>query len=405
MIDEKAHVSMVRARNAMLFTQPFFGSLVMNLWLEENTSMPGFSTAATDGKKLFYNPDYINQLNKESPDNEYVKSLVAHEALHCVFEHVTRKGNRNHLIWNYACDYIVNDNLKEAGFKVHNTWLLNSKYSGWTADKVYDDLVKNLKFSEDGTPINLPGEGGGELADHHLGDDAFPDKESVAENSYSAEELEEKWKDALASAYEAGKEAGNIPGSIHKLMDSITKPKIKWHEVLRNRISEYMKSDFTWMRPNKRFFNSGIILPDMDKIQKISLAIAIDTSGSISTKDMAAFMGEINSIVNMYSDFEINVACFDTKVESIACLKSQDDFDQYLDQLKGGGGTDFMAWWDWALNEEWYDKTNAVLFFTDGYPGGKWLPDEAMYGKDIFWIVKGSNNKGPVGTTLFYDDE
>ena len=52
MDNEEAYVYMVKARNAMLFAAPFFGSLVMNLRLVEENSGGGFGTAATDGKNL-----------------------------------------------------------------------------------------------------------------------------------------------------------------------------------------------------------------------------------------------------------------------------------------------------------------------------------------------------------------
>lgn len=398
--DEQSYVDIVRARNSILFSKPFFGSLIMNLTLTEETGHQ-FKTAATNGRTLYYNPEYIRKLKTESNDNEYIKSLVVHEALHCVFSHIVRRNDRNPLIWNFACDYIVNDNLKNSGFKVHKTWLYDEKYHDWSSEEVYEDLMKNLKFSSNGTPLNLPGKGT-VLADHHPGEDGFPD--DAPQDEHSIDELEEKWKDALTTAYEAHKGSGDIPGSIHRIMDKLTKPKIKWFDILRNKISEYMKSDFNWIVPNKRFFGSGIIMPSMDKVQKISLGAAIDTSGSISGEDLVSFMSEINSIVSMYNEFEINVACFDTKVYSKACIKSQDDFDSYIKKLKGGGGTNFMAWWNWAMNEKWYDNAQAILFFTDGFPSGKWLPEEAE-SKDIIWIIKGSQVQAPVGTSLFYDEE
>lgn len=405
--NENAYVHMVKARNAMLFSLPFFGSLTMNLKLTELSENDRCKTAATDGRRMYYCPEYINKLVEENGNDAYVRSLVAHEALHCVFDHVGGVGNRDSRLWNIACDYVVNSNLKDSGFQLHKSWLYDSKFKDWTAYQIYDHLKDTLKFDKSGKCTNMPGEGGDKLADDHMNSENAPNPKNYGnadDKEYSFDELQEVWQDALSAAYEANKGADHVPNSIHRMMDSLSKPKIKWFEILRNKISEYMKSDYTWIKPNKRFTNSSFILPSMDKVQKISLGVAIDTSGSISSEDLKAFLSEINSIVTMYSEFEINVACFDTKVYSKACIKNQEDFDKYIQKIEGGGGTDFNAWWNWALEEEWYNSCQAILFFTDGYPGGSWLPAEAEQ-KDIFWIVKGSNNEAPVGTTLFYDDE
>lgn len=389
MIDAK--LLMTKARTKLLLNHPFFGHLVMGMNFVELYKIGKFNTAATDGKTIWYNPDYIEQIYKENP--EYVQSILTHEVLHAVFSHIGRKGHRDKDIWNYACDFVVNSTIVESGLQIHPDWLYNVKYKNWTSEEVYDDLLKNSKLITSPNCI-------GALADHHYGDDDFPG-ETMSEEEKEINEKEMKDK-VVKAANSAG--ASNVPNSIKILIDSFINPKIKWHQILRKYISEYTKSDYTWLRPNKRHFGSGIILPSMKKQEKIKLAIAIDTSGSIADDDIKAFMSEINNIVSMFDEYEIDAAYFDTEIHSPTKICNGVDFKNFCENIKGRGGTVFDVWWNWFNDLKNADKTNAIIFFTDGYPYGQWVPSDMTY-TNIFWVVKGSRNVGPVGVTIHYDDE
>lgn len=378
---------MTKARTKLLLDQPFFGHLVMSMNLIETANSPGgFNTAATDGKNIWYNPEFITKLYQEDP--QYAQFVLSHEVLHAVFTHVGRRGNRIPLIWNIACDYVVNSALVESGLKMPSCGLYDEKYKDWSTEDVYEDLMKNAEKQS-----------GKSTMDSHYGDDDFPG-EGLSESE--KEDLEREWKDKVVKAANcAGSD--KVPGSIKRLIEQFTNPKIKWHQLLRKHISEYTKSDYTWMRPNKRHFSSGIILPSMDKQQKIKLGIAVDTSGSISNDDISAFMGEVNNIVSMFDEYEIDAAYFDTEVHSPTKIKGAADFKDFCDNIGGGGGTMFEAWWNWFNGIQGSDKVNAVIFFTDGYPCGSWIPEDQN--TNVFWVVKGSKMVAPVGVTLHYDDE
>ena len=389
MIDAK--LLMTKARTKLLLDHPFFGHLVMSMRLIEAVNVgTTFNTAATDGKNIWYNPEFIEKIYTEDP--VYVQSLLGHEVLHAVFSHVGRRGYRHPLLWNIACDFVVNSALVESGLKIHPNWLYDVKYKDWTTEAVYDDLLKDAEAAR-----KAQGKG---TVDSHYGDDDFPG-EGMTEDEKEAREKDMKER-VVKAANCAG--AGNIPGSIKRMIEEFTNPKIKWNQLLRKYISEYTKADYTWMRPNKRHFSSGIMLPSMDKQQRIKLAVAVDTSGSISNDDINAFMGEINNIVSMFDEYEIDAAYFDTLVHSPTKIKGSTDFKDFCENVKGGGGTTFEVWWEWFHALQDASKVNAIIFFTDGYPSGEWIPEYMPY-SNIFWVVKGSNNVAPVGVTLHYNDE
>lgn len=396
-MDQEARDILITNRIRLFSRAPFFGHLGMNLFLVEDNSIP---TLATDGYNIYYNPSFVKNLNKTKDE---VIFGIAHEIVHCALYHITRGKHKNHPIWNIAIDHATNLALVEAGFTIIKTIKLycDKKYENMTSEAIYDDIFKSAKFDPDGVYINSDSSFGS--IDIHPGDKDFPKGKNSNEDK--TPELEQKWKEAIISAYEATKNStlNKIPGSLIKIIEELKSPKIKWYEILNNFITEYLKSDYTWMKPNKRFFHSGIIMPSLNDIQKIKISVAIDTSGSISSDDLVSFLSEIYSIISIYDSYEVNIACFDTSVRSVSCLKSEEDFDEYMGMIAGGGGTDFCVWWDWAKENEWLEDSSCVIFFTDGYPGGRWIPD-GMDSPEIFWIVKGSTNVAPVGTTLFYND-
>ena len=76
------------ARVGLLLRHPFFGNMATRLIIKEASDW--CPTAATDGRHLFYSvPFFANMTNKE------IEFVIAHEILHCVFDHMTRREDRD----------------------------------------------------------------------------------------------------------------------------------------------------------------------------------------------------------------------------------------------------------------------------------------------------------------------
>lgn len=407
-INTEAKKAIVLARTSMLFNHAFFGNLAMKLQTVEVADEGKgslFKTAAVDGKNLYYNADFILSLNED----ERV-FLVAHEVLHCVFGHLVRRHDRDPQLFNMACDYVINAMLIESKMKMPQVGLYDPKYLDWSAEDVYDDLIKNgveAKPTLDchaGDP-GFPGMDAGSGGD---GDDQDGDGngkpqmgKAGAGKGLSEEEkseLEDYWKQNLAQAA-AAVGAGNVPGNLKRLIDDFLEPKMDWREVIQVHIKSCVRNDYSWLKPNKRTFGAGITLPSMDMDDGIEVAVAIDTSGSVSGDMLRDFLSEIKGIMDQFSSYKIHIACFDTQIHNPETFSEEDDLVEY--QLGGGGGTDFMAWWDFAKNQPWIEDVDKILFFTDGMPWGQWGIEDLC---ETIWIVHGSNNEAPFGTTVFYED-
>ena len=98
-----ARDKLIKSRVAMLLKYPFWGPLAARLKLEE---VEWCNTIATDGRKFYYNKAFVDKLS----DGEMIFGF-GHELGHIIFEHMTRRGDRQPQIWNMAGDYVINNML------------------------------------------------------------------------------------------------------------------------------------------------------------------------------------------------------------------------------------------------------------------------------------------------------
>ena len=126
----------ITARISLLLKKPFFGNMATRLILKESKEI---GTAATDGRHLWYAPEFIDRL-----DVKQVEFLLAHEVLHVAFEHMLRRGDRNPQGWNVAADYAINQILDDENIGSKPTGddapLLDSQYRGLSAEQIYEKL-------------------------------------------------------------------------------------------------------------------------------------------------------------------------------------------------------------------------------------------------------------------------
>jgi hypothetical protein len=72
MTDQNALFKLTKARIALITEYPFYGALALRLRLVEE---PSFPTLAVDGERMFYNPQFVNEVL--TPNT--TKAAIAHE--------------------------------------------------------------------------------------------------------------------------------------------------------------------------------------------------------------------------------------------------------------------------------------------------------------------------------------
>ena len=392
----------VVARVGLLLRHPFFGNMATRLQIKECDEW--CPTAATDGRNLYFNTEFFSKMTSKE-----IEFVIAHEILHCVFDHMTRREDRDPQLHNIACDYIVNNTLvrDNIGEKPRDIPIFQDfKYDGWTSEAVYDDIYQ--KYDEEEL------EQLGQLLDEHIDWDKENQPKGKAPSkggkdkgdkpSYSKEELKkirDEIKDSmLQSAQAAG--AGNMPKEIERMIKELTEPKMNWRELLQQQIQSTIRNDYTFTRPSRKAWHTSAILPGLNYDETIDLCIAIDMSGSISNKQAQIFLSEIKGIMEQYQDYKIKLWCFDTEVYN------EQDFDASNDNLleyevAGGGGTDFMANWEYMKANDINPK--KFIMFTDGYTWDTWGDEDYC---DTVFVIHSNHDKNlqaPFGVTTHYEDE
>lgn len=398
-IDNAARERLITARIGLLLKAPFFGNMATRLELvNANDWCP---TAATDGRRFYYNDAFIMSLPLQQ-----CEFLMGHEVLHCVYQHGDRRGGRDPQIWNFACDFAVNADLLDQRIGERITVvkiLVNDEYKGLSAEEIYDLIIKNATKKDLESYANM-------VLDEHLDSEDDGDGDGSGNSDGNGKGKRPKLSDeerrairdelaeaAINAAEAAG--AGNLPLGVKRLLKNLTAPVIGWRELLEQQIQSVIKSDFTWARPSRRGWHMDAILPAMAQGQQIDVCIAIDQSGSISEEDSKAFLSEIKGIMDAYEEYSVRVWCFDTEIynDQLFTSENMSDIEQYEPQ--GGGGTDFMA--NWTYMQENDIQPKKFIMFTDGVPCGDWGIEEYC---DTIWIIKGNENcEPPWGTWAHYE--
>ena len=397
--DERVREKLITARIALLLKAPFFGNLATRMKLINADDW--CSTAATDGRNFYYCTEFVEKLPPKQ-----LEFLFGHEVLHAVYDHMGRRQDRHPKISNIAADYCVNADLidQKVGERISVCPLLyEPKYRGMSYEEVYDHLMKNVKevtldqLMEMMLDEHLDGEGESD------GDgDGEGDKEGKGRPRLSDEEkqaIRDEIREAvLNAAQQAG--AGNLPAGVRRLIKDLTEPVIDWRTLLEQQIQSTIKNDYSWTRTSRKGWHMDAIMPGMLPGTQIDVCIAIDTSGSISEKDIKDFMTEIKGIMEAYNEYRIHVWSFDTAVYNPQKFSS-DDINDIVDyEPQGGGGTDFMANWEFMKENDIVPK--KFIMFTDGMPFGEWGEEEYC---DTCWIIKGNPNcEPPWGVWAHYEE-
>ncbi len=401
-LDREVREKLITARVGLLLRASFFGNLATRLKLVNADEW--CSTAATDGRNFYYNSRFIDMLRPKE-----IEFLFGHEVLHCVYDHFGRRGDRDPMLFNVANDFAVNGDLKKhrvGEFITSVPCLYDAKYEGKSSEEIYDDLYENAekislsdlvdKLLDD----HLDGEGDGEGEED--GDDK--DGKGRGRPKLSAEErqkIRDEIKEAVLAAAAASDGAGNLPAGVKRLIQDMTAPKMNWRELLRMQLESTIKSDFTWMRASRRGWHMDAVMPGMKNDEMIDIAIGIDASGSIDERMLRDFLSEVQGIMDQFQAYRIHIFTFDTRVYNPATYNS-DNLDTICDyEVKGGGGTDFDAIYNY-LKEEQIEPKRLVVF-TDGYPFGSWGDENYA---DTVWIIHGNTTVVPPwGQYSYYEKE
>ena len=392
-------------------------SILLPLDLVERESI---STMATDGKNIFYNPDFVNKHTEKE-----IEGVLLHEGCHVIWEHPLRIGNRNHELWNIATDFAINAWIRfDLGMELPEGGMLDKRFRGMSAEKIYDmldnddDLLDEIKeeYSDEESDTKSDTDSDcGSNSESDLDEGSESDTDTDSDSAEESEELstgkyssgsEDKYTDLPKSIGEviaptdddgkpldtsgiqeiaesirsqvmmSNKLAGMGGGSsgLEGRIKAMERSQINWADYLQECLESYFRSDHTWSKPNKRHSWRGVHLPAKRKSdQGGEIAIAMDTSGSVSQQELNQMANECQRIFSDLGIEKVRVCYCDHVVRKNDNDEWWDTFDlsagdEIEFSIRGRGGTEFDPVFN-LLNDFTEDKEDiqALIYFTDGW--------------------------------------
>lgn len=381
-----------KAKARLLQAHPFFATLLLRTEMTITTDVP---MAATDGERMYWNPDFLEKLSVED-----TMAVACHEVSHDSLLHSIRLGVRDHDRWNRAADHAVNLMLEDQGFKcpkaVPGGWLADQKYKGWSADRIYDDLKREDEKGGGGgepDPNGQPGKGKPDPS----GKPGKPDRDWIhgdvlpspsRQDPAAQAAAEQRMKQKVASAANMARMAGKLHGDLERMVGEALDAKIAWTDVLRDYLLRVVRERENWSRRNRRF--TDIYLPVRRSLKLGPIVFIPDTSGSMFGDDMEKICSEMAHCAAQTQPEGIKVIWTDSRVQGEQDF-TPDEFAHDKLKPKGGGGTDMRVGLAHAAQ---YEPTVAVLL-TDGYtPWPDHEPDFPLI------VIMTTDQPCPIGTVL-----
>jgi predicted metal-dependent peptidase len=257
----------------LILDRPFLGNLVLRLPLVAADSW--CKTSATDAKSFYYNPEFIDSLNKHQ-----IKFVLIHEALHCALTHFARRGNRTKHKWDLACDFAINPLLVKEGFHPPIDVPIFQQYAGMIAEEIYPMIDDNLNqepmdqhlYDDQANDDSKQSDGG--MREDQLQQEPKPQSKANEGEQGGAsslaqqpailrpdeiEKLATQWQKNLASSAQIAQQAGKLEGEFAKLVDFFLQPQVSWQSLLAQYMSALARDDFSYSRPSRR--SGEAILP------------------------------------------------------------------------------------------------------------------------------------------------
>ena len=337
-----------KIRVQFLFDHPFLSVLALSLPMHLRANP--HEVFETDGRAI-----YVDETMAETLPEPQLKYVYAHTLLHVLLKHAFRMGGRDHKTWNRSSDIVINlllNDFERIGERPEEEVLLE-KFANMSVEEVYHALYSENPEGE-GTP-----------------DEENPSEQKLdlIENEGDTEAAEEELDALIVQAMGAAQKQGNIPSSFLEVIREVTRPRIDLETLLHTYLTESFfdkTSDFS--RPNRRFIHQNLYLPGYKREQnRLNLYIALDRSMSISRDTFSRFLGIIDGVLRMSSDFSVRVVPFDESVDerSVVSYDAQDAKPPEVAFAKGNGGTDFNAVLGYLKGRDTFES--ALMVLSDGY--------------------------------------
>lgn len=380
-----------RCYKKLLIENPFYGIFLLGLSKVIDRST---ETACIRRKgincELVINPDYW-----ETQDDTQQMNLLQHEVYHIVFQHMFLWDSfPNKEVLGLATDCEVDSYLSnlDDSWVVPSLWNLQEKQG---TKFYYEEILKQMpsqqqeqqqSSGEDKKDSNNNSNSPKTKDDHSQWNKDFNEC-SNAEKQLIQNQINSQIKTA---AEQIIKMQGTIPAELKLIVDELFKLKPRvfdWKSYFRRMLGSIYDINIKKTRRKE-----SIRFPEAAGIKhkkKVSILVAVDTSGSIKNDELRDFFSEITYIYK--TGARITVLECDAKISA-----NYEYTGKWTGKVHGRGGTNFQPVIDYYRKN--IKDYAALVYFTDGECS---IPSNVP--RDTIWVItsSGDHNKTYPGRTLF----
>lgn len=348
-----------QAREWFITHYPLLGAIAASFQIAEDMSlceMNDIQIAAVnaEARLIFLNPG-------ARLDIEELKFVLAHEILHVGLLHHARGVDKDGYVWNLACDFVINDWLREmeVGSMPENA-LYDPKFHNMSAESIYDELMLNLRASL--RLMTLRGYGKGDV----MVDGTFGKGDGCVDDEF--------YRKALMQGLEHHKAQNRgflLIGLIEEIR-ALQMPVIPWDVKLAEWFEEmfpHIEQHRSYARPSRRQSSTPDIprpgkTPHQELENPRTFGVVLDTSGSMETKMLAKALGSIASLASAKDVPFARVVFCDATAYDAGYLAPEDMAGRV--EIKGRGGTILQPGVDLLQGAKDFPKNGPILIITDG---------------------------------------
>ena len=363
-----------KAKALLILDHPFFGTSVSRRPIKYGDEVPTAGMSATG--QMLINPAWVEPLPVKQ-----IMFLLAHEAMHYMLSHALRRKHRDHRAWNVACDKVINDTLIDAKVgEFIDGGVTLPEGRNYASEELYDEADDDC--------------------DGGIGEDIgdATDENGQVLDDAQMKQIEAQCKIEAIQNAKLAKQAGKLPSSIERIIDEMVNVVTPWHEKLERYMSSKVRDGYSWNRPNRRFVGQGMYLPGYDYTPRMGeLVIAVDTSGSLNSKELSLFQAHINRIVDTCTPEKVTVLYCDYAIGGTQEY-TPDDLPIELKPV-GGGGTSFKPVFTWL--DSYDGEVECLIYFTDGWGDQDELDTPNT---DTVWLTT-EKEEFPFGEIITFEEE
>ncbi len=291
--------------------------------------------------------------------------VMAHEMLHVGLLHHAREGERDHFIWNVACDFVINAWLIEMGVgDMPRGGLYDPSFTGMSSDQIYDKLIKDPQYVRMLRTFRGAGVG-----------DMLPNGSRGGARTISGKVIDDDMAEALMKqgidAHMSGKR-GLLPAGLLEMVTPTPQAAPAWKLSL----AKWFDARFEPTAPARTYARQSRRQQSTPEIPRPRYAVPqfpdgsgvfgvmLDTSGSMNNRLLGQCLGAIASLALKYRIKKVRLVFCD--------VAAHDEGYVPLERLaqpmpvKGRGGTKLQPGIDALEKAEDFPAEAPILIITDG---------------------------------------